>query len=738
MDRIIIASNRLPVRIQKTDNNYDILQSAGGLATGLKSYHQNNNSIWIGWPGLEAENKEEENTISRLLSKDHCLPVFLTKKLIEQYYDGFCNATIWPLFHYFTEYTQFKEKYWKAYKQVNLQFADAVIAMAKENDMVWIHDYQLMMVPDLVKSKRSDLSIGFFLHIPFPSFEVFRILPWREQIIQGLLGADLIGFHTFDYARHFISSVKRLMGYEIEFNSINLENRQLFVDVFPMGIDFNKFQEKALEIQSKPIQEHSKQHQDIDRFLLSMPDRKIILSIDRLDYTKGIPERLKAFRHFLKTHPEYREKVSLLMLTVPSRIVVEQYKQLKSEVEELVGSINGEYGTLNWNPVVYFYRSLPFSNLIELYSSADVALLTPLRDGMNLVAKEYIASKINPKGVLILSEMAGATKELGEALAVNPNNIEDVAEAIYDALTMSEHDQSSAIYTMQNRIRRYNVFKWADDFIKSLSKVKQIRAEKQARKVSESLKKNMYTMFEKASEKILFLDYDGTLQSFFGNPDDAKPDQELISLINDLISDTELVIISGRDKNTLDEWFGHMKVALIAEHGVWLKAINDDWKERNQSQSTWKENIRPILDSYVDRTPGSLIEEKSHSLVWHYRKADIDLGALRALELTTDLSNLLINQDLEIMEGSKVIEVKVAGINKGKAAMDYIQGKDYDFIMAIGDDWTDEYLFKELPEKSFTIKVGSSTSAAKYYIDNYKEVRNLLTGLIKKVKEING
>ncbi|MFC2119117.1 bifunctional alpha,alpha-trehalose-phosphate synthase (UDP-forming)/trehalose-phosphatase [Bacteroidota bacterium] len=739
MDGIIIVSNRLPISIKKSDGKYNVIQSAGGLATGLKSYHQNNNSLWIGWPSIEAENLEEEKIISKLLAKDHCLPVFLTKELIELYYDGFCNATIWPLFHYFTDYTQFRKTYWNAYEQVNFLFAEAILATAKQNDMVWIHDYQLMLVPDLVKSKRPDLSIGFFLHIPFPSYEVFRILPYREKIIQGLLGADLIGFHTYDYARHFISSVKRLMGYDVEFNTINLQNRQLFVDVFPMGIDFDKFHETALKIQSKSIQEHSKQHQDIDRFLHGMPDRKIILSIDRLDYTKGIPERLNAFSHFLTTHPEYREKVSLLMLTVPSRTAVKQYQELKSEVEELVGKINGKYGTLNWNPVIYFYRSLPFSNLIELYSSADIALLTPLRDGMNLVAKEFIASKVNPKGVLILSEMAGATKELGEALAVNPNDVEDVSNAIYNALTMSDHDQSVSIYAMQKRIRRYNVFKWADEFVESLEKTKKIQTEKHARKVSESLKQDIYSKFWKAKQRILFLDYDGTLQRFFGNPEDAKPDRELIQLINGLIIDnkTELVIISGRDKNTLEDWFGSMDIALIAEHGAWIKVKNDNWKERNQRQSTWKDSIRPVLESYVDRTPGSLIEEKSHSLVWHYRKTDVDLGVLRALELTTDLSGLLMNQDLEIMEGSKVIEVKVAGINKGKAALDYIHDKDYNFIMAIGDDWTDEYLFKELPEESFTIKVGSSTSAAKFYIDNYKEVRSLLMGIIEEVKERN-
>jgi trehalose 6-phosphate synthase/phosphatase len=728
MKRLIIASNRLPVNIKKTDEGLDVHPSAGGLATGLKSYHRNNDSLWIGWPGIDADTKAEEKTITSLLKKEHCLPVFLEQNLIENYYDGFSNTTLWPLFHYFTEYSEFKEDYWEAYKRVNEMFAETIIENAQPNDTVWVHDYQLLLLPNILRSKRPDLTIGFFLHIPFPSYEVFRILPWREEIISGILGSDLIGFHTYDYARHFISSVKRLLGYDVDFNKISLENRQVYIDVFPMGIDYKKFEDKAFEVQSKPIQDRSKQHQDIDRFLLSVPKRKLILSIDRLDYTKGIPDRLKAFRNFLIQHPEYKEKVSLIMLTVPSRVDVEQYQNLRRSVEELVGSINGEFGSLNWNPIIYFYRSLPFENLIELYSSADIALLTPLRDGMNLVAKEFIATKINHKGTLILSEMAGATKELGEAISVNPINIQDVSEAIYKALNLSDEEQSCSIIAMQNRLKRYDVHKWASEFIKALSKTQQKIAEKQARKVSIELKSQLKLAFNKAPSKVLFLDYDGTLQRFFDDPKAAVPDQELLHLLDDLSTTkgTELVLISGRDKDTLNEWFGKKEFTIIAEHGAWTKEKNKKWRERNPSQSTWKENIRPILESYVDRTPGSLIEEKSHSLVWHYRKADIDLGVLRALELHADVSNLILNQELEILEGSKVIEIKVSGINKGNAAAEYLLNSNFEFVLAIGDDWTDEFLFRELPEESFTIKVGTDKSIAKYYVDTYKDVRELL------------
>jgi len=733
MNRLIIASNRLPVKILKNEDQIEIEPSAGGLATGLKSYHKSNDSLWIGWPGVDVESENDAEIINKMLKKEHCKAVYLNSELIDNYYHGFSNATLWPLFHYFTEYTKFKEIYWDAYKTVNEIFAEAIIHNLKKDDVVWIHDYQLLLVPQMIKQKKPDIKIGFFLHIPFPSYEVFRILPWREEILNGILGADLVGFHTYEYARHFISSVKRILGYDIDFSSIIMENRLVYVDAFPMGIDYEKFKNKAKELQSKPVQERSKEHQDIDRFLLSAPERKLILSIDRLDYTKGIPERIKAFRRFLNDHESFKEKVSLVMLIVPSRVDVEQYQTLKSEIEELVGGINGQFGTLNWNPIIYFYRSLPFDNLIELYSSSDVALLTPLRDGMNLVAKEYVSTKINQKGVLILSEMAGASKELSEAIFVNPNNIKQVADSIFEALTMEHSDQVSRVQSMQKRIKRYNVYKWASDFITTLNKVSDKQFLNQARKVSNPQIKKISTHYHESKKRIFFLDYDGTLQRFFNNPEDAKPDKKLLEILDALSSDpqNDLVLISGRDKDTLNEWFGDKEFSLIAEHGAWTREKGTQWKERNQSHSNWKDNIRPILESYVDRTPGSLIEEKTHSLVWHYRKSDLELGALRALELTSDLSNLILNQDLEIMEGNKVLEIKLTGINKGSAAIDYMQSTQYDFIIAIGDDWTDEYLFKELPDRALTIKVGTDRSEAKFFVNSYKEVRALLKELLK-------
>jgi len=736
MERLIIASNRLPVNIIQNEKTLEVLPSAGGLTTGLRSYHKQNDSVWIGWPGIISDSKIIQQKVVQKLEAEHCSAVFLTEELVANYYDGFSNATLWPLFHYFTQYTVFEEKYWEAYKQVNQLFAEAIISQAKQDDTVWVHDYQLLLVPQILKEARPDLHIGFFLHIPFPSYEVFRVLPWRDEIISGMLGADLLGFHTYDYARHFISSVRRLKGYEVEFNKIRFESRRIFVDVFPMGIDFQLFHDKSYEIQTKPIQQRSKEHRDLDKYLLATTERKLMLSIDRLDYTKGIPNRLRAFKLFLEKYPQYLEKISLVLLTVPSRTDVEQYQNLRSEVEKLVGSINGKFATMQWSPIIYFYRSVPFDQLIELYTSSDVALLTPLRDGMNLVAKEYLATQINHKGVLILSEMAGASKELGEAILVNPNNIHNVADAIYKALNFSENEKKQMNENMRNRLQRYDVFAWANDFMASLYKTRKRLSEHQIRKVSPTVSTSLTTRLKEAQKRVLFFDYDGTLQKFFDAPHDATPDENLYKILDALsaIPNTTLVLISGRDKETFNKWFGHKPYNLIAEHGAWRKLQNESWVAKETENVEWKETIRPVLESYVDRTPGSLIEEKTFSLVWHYRKTDIELGILRALELKEDVSGLIINHNLEILEGSKVVEIKTIGINKGAAAKQFLSKHNADVILAIGDDWTDEFLFKELPQDAITIKVGADNTIARYYIDNYIEVRKFLQTIIQTLQ----
>ncbi|MFW6276007.1 MAG: bifunctional alpha,alpha-trehalose-phosphate synthase (UDP-forming)/trehalose-phosphatase, partial [bacterium] len=576
MERVIIVSNRLPLSIQPEENDeIQVKPSVGGLATGMKSFYKDYDSVWIGWPGLNREEvgpKLEEN-IRHELDKEKCFPVFLEEELIELYYGGFSNKTIWPLFHYFTQYTEYEKDTWEAYVKVNEIFADNVLQNIKGGETIWVHDYHLLLLPKMIKDKRPDVTIGFFLHIPFPSYEVFRILPWRNQLINGMLGADLIGFHTFDYARHFMSSIRRLLGYDINFNQIDLKTRIAKAEAFPMGIDYDKFHNAAVELTQKSVKDKSKLHKEIEKYFLMSPEQKLILSIDRLDYTKEIPHRLLAFEKFLETYPEYREKITLVMLCVPSRTGVEQYQIMKNEVDQLVGRINGCFGSINWTPIWYFYRSMPFENLIELYNSCDIALITPVRDGMNLVAKEYIASKTDQKGVLILSEMAGASREMSEALIINPNNMEEVAEAIKDAINMPEEEQIERNTILQERLKRYNVVRWAHDFIDSLINVSEFQKKLTAKKITAATIKKIRKDYQKAKKRIFFLDYNGTLINYKKNPQKAKPDQELLNLLDQLALDknNNIVLISGWDRDTFNAWFKNKDYHMITEHGSWIK-----------------------------------------------------------------------------------------------------------------------------------------------------------------------
>ena len=391
MERIFIVSNRLPVKTHIDENGeYKTTESSGGLATGMKSVYKKYRSLWFGWSGMYSDelSSEQENKIRNLLKNEGCVPVPLNRHHIDNYYYGFSNKTLWPLFHYFTQYADYNEQQWEVYREVNRLFAQTLKPYLSQGDKIWIHDYHLFLLPQMIRDFMPNADIAFFLHIPFPSSEVFRQLPWREEILRGMLGADLVGFHTYDYERHFMSSVRRQLGYENTYNRIRLKDRVMKVDAFPMGIDFEKFNNKA-EIVFNRKEAESDLEQNIHNFFSHENGNKIILSMDRLDYSKGIYNRLLAFEKYLEQHPEKHENVSLFMLAVPSRTSVDHYQMLKSEIDETVGRINSKFGTVGWMPIWYFFRALPFEQLIELYSYSDIAFITPIRDGMNLIAKEY-------------------------------------------------------------------------------------------------------------------------------------------------------------------------------------------------------------------------------------------------------------------------------------------------------------------------------------------------------------
>ncbi|MBN96321.1 MAG: bifunctional alpha,alpha-trehalose-phosphate synthase (UDP-forming)/trehalose-phosphatase [Flavobacteriaceae bacterium] len=727
MGKNIIVSNRLPIRVSKLNNSFEFTTTTGGLATGMKSFHSENNSLWIGWPGIGIDEIDNNvwDTLNTSLKEGGFYPVNLNNSEINDFYFGLPNKCLWPLFHYFIEYSVFSKAHWETYVAINQKFAAAVLENISAGDTVWIHDYQLLLCPKIIKDLRPDVTVGFFLHIPFPSFEIFRTFPEREALLEGVLGADLIGFHTYDYQRHFLSSVKRILRLEVNFNKITLGIREIVVNTFPMGIDYEKFNVAAKVQLTKKNSRKSELKKQIERHKKASKNSKLILSIDRLDYTKGVINRIKAFEMFLKSHPQYLEKVRLIMLTVPSRSNVPEYKQLKRDTDEIVGRVNGEFATVNWTPIWYYYRSMSFEDLIDLYSNADIAMITPIRDGMNLVAKEYVATRINNDGVLILSEMAGASKELFQALVVNPFDINSMSEAIYKALNMPLEEQQQRNISMRKRLSRYTVQRWADDFMSALNTEPQNMDNNPILHIDPSVSNEILKAYKTAKNRLLLLDYDGTLVEFNEKPNLAIPSPQLLKTIEKLIQqpNTDVVIISGRDQLFLDKWFGKMKLTLVAEHGYFIK--NEKWTEKLNNNKEWIQNLLPIFNSFTDRTPGTFVEEKQNSLVWHYRKTDPELANNRAVELKTVIKSLA-PESISLMDMDKAIEITNSQFNKGTAVSDIISKKNYDFTLCIGDDVTDENMFINLNEEAYTLKVGKKTTAAKYYIKNPVEVKKLL------------
>jgi len=720
--RLIIVSNRLPLKVSIANGAVAFSKSEGGLATGLDSLYSDYEKHWVGWPGMYPDNDEQKELIQKELHALHITPVFLTSEQIQLFYEGYSNSTIWPLFHYFFAYTHYNPKYWDAYQAVNRIFLEHTILIASEDDIIWIQDYQLMLLPGLLRKEIPTARIGFFLHIPFPSYELFRILPEREFLLKGLLGADLIGFHTIDYMRHFISSVYRILDLDCKINHIYFDKRVVNIDSYPMGINYDLFHNA---IERKGIVKY------INRYRRQFGNHKIILSVDRLDYSKGILHRLRAFDSFLNDYPEFRSKVSLVMIVVPSRDNVEKYQDLKIKVDETIGAINGRYSDMTWVPVYYFYRGLPFEQLSALYNYADIALVTPLRDGMNLVAKEYVASRQNGTGVLILSEMAGAIVELIESLKVNPNNIEEIKIAIYNALIMPVEEQRERIEKMQKVIKKQNINKWATDFLGELELAGNKQDELMKKIITSDKISQLKTNFHNAQNRLLLFDYDGTLAPFANDPLKATPNEALNKLLHKLmlVPNTSLVIISGRDYTTLEQWFPEKAIKLYAEHGAFFRE-NDLWIKNFTSDELWKDEILLLFQKIIDKTPGSFIEVKNSALVWHYRKTDSWLAELREKQLIESLVYPCSKLNLQIMRGSKIVEVKVPNVNKGICAQQMLKLKNWDFILSIGDDTTDEDMFKVLPEEAITIKVGRASENARYSLSSYKEVLKMLNEFI--------
>jgi trehalose 6-phosphate synthase/phosphatase len=730
MGRLIIVANRLPFTIEKEAEEIKLRQSSGGLVSAIKSYFENEHQpdnitqrLWMGvadfpqedWESIKDKQADLDFTM---------LPIFPDKQIYNDHYLGFSNSVLWPLFHYFSSLAENQTAYYDAYVQVNKRFCDELLPILEPGDIVWIHDYQLMLLPQMLRQQSPDATIGFFLHIPFPSYEIFRLLPkeWKKSILHGLMGADLVGFHTHDYVQHFIQSVKMVLGADNYFHHLQYQNRLVRVDLFPIGVDFKKFRNAANDPE---VLEH---RTEIKK---NFEDKKIIFSVDRLDYTKGLMDRLNGFEFFLEQHPEWKEKVVFILNVIPSRDEIQAYNERKRQMEEKISTINGKFSSISWQPIMYRYTHLAFYELCALYQAADVALITPIRDGMNLVAKEYVASCATQKGVLVLSEFAGAASELNEALLVNPTDVNDVANSIVRALTMPVQEQKNRMVLMQRRLQEYDVVRWVNDFLDQLKETKKEQQKLIVKVIDERVVKNICRHYAASEKRVLMIDYDGTLVPIRKTPSEAIPDTNVRTLISSLSSDPKnhVAVISGRDSETLEKWFGDLPITLVAEHGAGLKMKNEAWQQMTNVSDQWKEQVRRIMQLFVTRCVGSFIEEKKNTLAWHYRNTQVDLGFTRSRELINNLSQFIQNTALQVIDGNKVVEVRMAGFDKGTIAMKILKETKADFVLCIGDDTTDEDMFKALENYGYTIRIGSKGTSAKYTLLSQQHVLPFLNQL---------
>lgn len=734
MPQIIIVSNRLPVSVKKEDGILKFFPSVGGLATGLSSYVNDRRSIWIGWPGIASDdlNEQEKGQIVRELAKHNCSPVFLSKKQIDEFYNGYSNTVLWPLFHELRaldEPGEQRDKWYKTYRTVNKLFAETVEVAAQNGARVWVHDYQLLLVPEMLRGMKMDITIGFFLHIPFPNPKKFIGLPDHKKLLKGVLGADLIGFHTPDYVKNFLETNVQA-GFGIAGDQIlTYDDRIIRISDFPMGIDYEKYASAGrTKIVKEAIKEYAKKYKG----------KKLIVAVDRLDPSKGLVERLKAYDKFIEEYPKLARKTIFVMVAAPSRTDVPAYQRLSKRLDQLAAQINEKYGTDKWKPIDYINRTIPFEEVTALFQLADVAFIAPLRDGMNLAAKEFIASA-NKNSVLILSETAGASQELKDALIVNPRKPETVVDALHRSLTMRRRELRRRLKRMKQYLKDNTVQKWAMEFVDTLQKPVTLTMAATApapltRTITKRYEDIIESDFSKSTKRLLLLDYDGSLVPFRSDFAHVDPPKELKALIKKLGTNpaNEVVIISGRSAEDLDRWFGKLPINLVAEHGATFKrAGGATWRNYDKTNTLWKELLKPVLEKYSALTPRSRVEEKSHSLVWHYRSSPPYYAQKYLVIIRRALTPILKNFGLEILKGNKVLEIKNPNVTKGKAAQFWLD-RSYDFVLGIGDDATDEELFLVLPETAYSIKVGRGRTAARYRVTSHQDVLRILAGLTGK------
>jgi len=727
--RLLLVSNRLPVAARVERGRVVVATGAGGVSNGLRDLEELRDGLWFGWPGESWRlSSDQRADLQRRLDELGAVPVELSPTEVRRYYDGFANGVLWPILHYQLERLPNDPVGWDEYRRVNERFADAVAERYQPGDEIWVHDYQLLLVPGLLRERLPDAAIGFFLHVPFPSSELFRVLRWRRALLEGVLGASVVGFHTAAYARHFINTAQRILGCPVVDGRLVIGGRQVRVVDVPMGIDAGAYATAG---------ERPEVIAEAAAIARARPNVRLLVAVDRLDYTKGIPRRLLAFERFLEDNPAHRGRVQLIQVAAPSREGVGAYREYARSVHELVGRINGRFTTVGLAPIHYLARTLPRERVVALYRAASVALVTPLRDGMNLVAKEYPAARTDEDGVLILSEFAGAAAELAGSILVNPYDLDGTAQAIAQALEMPRDERRDRMRTLRARVQEHDVHRWARDFRAVLRSEHERTARRQPRDRSDATAPAIATVIlRRRSALALVLDYDGTLVPFHARPEDARPDDEILQLLARLSSTPDVVVhvCSGRRRAEMERWLGHLPIGLHAEHGAWTRSMEGTWTPRLVDRPSWLETARASMDASAVRVPGSMVEEKETALVWHYRNADEVEGEREAARLREDLEEQLDASDASVVRGSRIVEVRTARIHKG-LIIDMVRAEHPGArLVIVGDDTTDEDMFAAAPRGAVTIKIGSGRTAARFRLAGPDELRHLLGELVLRLR----
>lgn len=730
--RWIIVSNRLP--LTKDPRSGELGPSSGGLVAAITGIRSEQESLWIGAvpPGISKEEWESSHKTTAAFSR--YIPIFIKKRLYERYYNGTSNQVFWPLFHYQSDLVRYREEDWAAYKKVNEMFAEKILEVASENDLIWIHDFHLFLVAAYLKKKAPHLKVGFFLHIPFPSSEVFRQLPMREELMKALLEADLIGFHDYSYLRHFCTSLHSVLGLDSSLLRVETPKKTVQLGVFPVSIDSEKIKHASRTAAVKRLIKSYRRKQHYDY---------AILGVDRLDYSKGIDLKLQTFAKMLRDHPGLRGKASLIQICVPTRTTVPEYEALKSDIERLVGEINGEFSKPNYIPVQYIYGSVTFPTLIALYKMARALLVTSKRDGMNLVALEYIAAQ-NPKrpGRVLLSEFTGAVSTLSHVVPINPWDIDKTSRVLAETLKTEKSAQAKNHKLMTSYLEGYTATDWAKSFLGSLDNIKLYR-----KKIQPNLELSSKGKTIQLPDKIrkclsnkkplVLLDYDGTLVPIHEKPNQAKLSTKTRSALSGVLKSRkiDIVVVSGRKRKFLVEQLGDLRVSMAAEHGaMYLAKGSSRWENLVHSDTqSWYSMAKKIMEDYALRVPASFIEEKEFALSWHYRQSPKDFSTYQAKKLHEELELGLANCPVAILWGKKVIEARAVEANKGTFARWYIDGEldsaqEY-VVVAVGDDQTDEDMFSSVPQGSITVKIGKGPTAANYRLASQDHLVGFLQSL---------